>query len=116
MANIPPTHTYANVTIPNGGNIASGGLTYTTAIGGAGIWSTSTQAKVRITEEDIVIQGQSLAKVLATLEERLAILQPNPQLEAEFEKLADIRRQYVELERELMEKSRMWATLKNTDK
>lgn len=114
MANLPPHHTYANVTIPNGGNLVGGGITYTTATG-VGNWATATQAKVKITEEDIEIKGTSLANVLKTLEERLAILQPNPKLEAQFEQLADLRRQYIELENELKEKVRVWETLKNTD-
>ena len=107
MAKISPTHSYANVTIP------SSGLTYST--GTTAIWAAPTQAKVKITEEDIEIKGKSLAKVLETLEERLAILNPNPKLEAEFEQLSEIRRQYVALEKELKEKSKMWATLKNAD-
>lgn len=114
MAHIPPTHTYANVTIPNGGTAITGGLTYSTT---TGVWATTAtnKATVRITEEDIEIKGTSLAKVLETLEERLAILQPNPKLEAEFEQLAEIRRQYIALEKELKEKAKMWATLKTTD-
>ena len=97
MAGIP-LNTYANVTIP------SSGLTYST--GTTAIWATPTQAKVKITEEDIEIKGKSLAKVLETLEERLAILQPNPKLEEQFEQLAEIRRQYIALEKELKEKAK----------
>jgi molybdopterin converting factor small subunit len=111
MAYLPPTNTYANVTIPNGGNIVGTGLTYATATG-VGSWVASTQAKVRITEEDIEIRGKSLATVLETLEDRLAILVPNPKLEEEFEQLAELRRQYVELEKELSEKIKAWNVLK----
>jgi flagellar capping protein FliD len=114
MAYLPPTNTYANVTIPNGGNIVGGGITYATATG-VGSWVASTQAKVRITEEDIEIRGKSLATVLETLEDRLAILVPNPKLETEFEELKELAKQYRELEQKLLDQKKMWATLKKTD-
>ena len=102
-----PHNTYANVTIP------SSGLTYST--GTTAIWAAPTQAKVKITEEDIEIKGKSLAKVLETLEERLVILNPNPELEKQFEQLAELRKQYIALENELKEKVKSWNILKKPD-
>ena len=47
---------------------------------------------------------------------KLAILQPNPKLEEEWSELRELRERYVELEKELTEKSKMWAILKDTQK
>ena len=73
--------------------------------------------KMRITGEDadIEINGISLKDTLHNLQERMAILQPNPTLEAEFKELRDIRQKYIELERTLLEKKQMWETLNKDD-
>ena len=73
--------------------------------------------KMRITGEDadIEINGISLKDTLHNLQERMAILQPNPTLEAEFKELRDIRQKYIELERNLLEKKQMWETLNKDD-
>ena len=42
---------------------------------------------------------------------KLAILRPNPKLEAEWTELKELRDRYVELETELTEKAKMWAIL-----
>ena len=44
---------------------------------------------------------------------KLAILQPNPQLEEQWSELKELRERYVELEKELTEKSKMWDILKD---
>jgi len=73
--------------------------------------------KMRITGEDadIEINGVSLKDTLHSLQERMAILEPNPALEAEFKELRDIRQKYIELERNLLEKKQMWDTLNRDD-
>ena len=73
--------------------------------------------KMRITGEDadIEINGISLKDTLHNLQERMAILEPNPALEAEFKELRDIRQKYIELERNLLEKKQMWETLNKDD-
>jgi hypothetical protein len=114
------SNTYSNVVLSSSsvpGNVVTipnGGLTYSTATV-VGTWATNTQAKVRITEEDIEIRGKSLAKVLETLEDRLAILVPNPRLESEYEELRVLANQYRELEQKLLDQKSMWETLKSTD-
>ena len=60
---------------------------------------------------DITIEGKNLAKVLERIEERLALLHPNPELESRWEELADLRMKYMELEREIIEKEKIWAIL-----
>ena len=73
--------------------------------------------KMRITgeEADIEINGVSLKNTLEDIQQRLAILQPNPELETEFAELRKIRQQYMALERNLIEKKEMWETLNRDD-
>ena len=73
--------------------------------------------KMRITGEDadIELNGISLKQTLDQLQERMAILQPNPELEKEFKELREIRQQYIQLEKNLLEKKEMWDTLNKDD-
>ena len=77
--------------------------------------------------DTITIGGQTLTehklKALAGLHEwqeevnkKLAILQPNSELEEQWSELKELRQRYVELEKELTEKSKMWDILKDTQK
>lgn len=73
--------------------------------------------RMRITGEDadIEINGISLKQTLDQLQERMAILQPNPELEEEFKELRDLRQQYIQLEKNLLEKKEMWDRLNKDD-
>ena len=73
--------------------------------------------KMRITGEDadIEIDGISLKQTLHNLQERMAILEPNPALEAEFKELRELRQKYIQLERNLLEKKEMWDRLNRDD-
>ena len=73
--------------------------------------------KMRITGEDadIELNGISLKQTLDQLQERMAILQPNPDLEKEFKELREIRQKYIQLEKNLLEKKEMWDTLNKDD-
>ena len=51
---------------------------------------------------------------LESVESRLAILRPNPKLEAEWSELAELRMKYVELERKLLEKQQVFDILKKS--
>lgn len=62
--------------------------------------------------DDIKIKGKSLSETLDKIEQRLAILHPNTELEKRWDELHDLRNRYVELERELIEKEKMWGILK----
>ena len=46
------------------------------------------------------------------MEERLAILRPNEELEEKWEQLRGLRKLYMELEQEIIEKEKMWDILK----
>lgn len=63
-------------------------------------------------EGDIKIKGKSLVDSLEKIEEKLAILRPNEQLEEKWEELRNLRKQYMELEKEIIEKEKMWDILK----
>ncbi len=63
---------------------------------------------------DIKIGGKSLTEAIEKIEERLGILKPNPDLEERWEKLKELRKQYVELEKDLLEKEKIMKILKET--
>lgn len=63
-------------------------------------------------EGDIKIKGKSLADTLEKIEEKLAILKPNEKLEEKWQELRDLRNRYIELEKEIIEKEKMWDILK----
>jgi hypothetical protein len=63
---------------------------------------------------DIKIGGKSLTEAIEKIEERLGILHPNPKLEDKWEQLKELRKQYQELEKDLLEKEKMWKILKET--
>ena len=63
-------------------------------------------------EGAVKIGGKDLAKTLEKIEEKLAILHPNEELEKRWEQLRDLRKQYMDLEKELLDKEKMWDILK----
>ena len=62
---------------------------------------------------DVTIKGKNLNDTLERIEERLAILRPNEELETKWEKLRGLRKAYMELEQEIIEKERVWKILKD---
>ena len=106
---------YSNVTLTGG--FGGAGLTYSTTAG-AGNWATSIdsyypkQPKVQITDTDIVLDGMSMRKALLDLQERMAIMIPNPELEKDFEELKICADRYRELEKKFLEQKAVWETLK----
>lgn len=109
-----------------GGAVWGTGPVYntSTAVGipGAGTWMTS-DANVDLTtykpiihlngkEADIVLDGKSLKDSITAIEDRLAILKPNPQLEAKWTRLRELREEYQRLEKEIIEKETAWNALK----
>ncbi len=63
-------------------------------------------------EGEIKIKGVSLKDTLDNIEKRLAILHPNPKLEEKWERLKALGDMYRELEAEIIEKEKIWSTLK----
>ena len=64
---------------------------------------------------DIEINGKSLKDAITNIEERLAILNINPELEAEFAELKQLGDQYRTLEKQLLEKKQVWDKLQGAE-
>jgi len=95
--------------------------TYTTS-GTSGYTLSSNPSTVHIDADgltmkegaDIVVGGKSLTQAIEKIEERLAILKPNTELESRWEQLKELRNQYIELERDLLEKEKIMKILKES--
>jgi hypothetical protein len=61
---------------------------------------------------DIEINGKSMSAWMEKVEQRLNILQPNPDMEKDWDELRRLGERYRKLEKKCQEKSRMWETLK----
>ena len=62
-------------------------------------------------DADIEINGESLCGMIRGIQERLNILCPDPDMEAEWDELREIREQYEAKLAEFKEKSRAWKAL-----
>jgi len=109
------TATSGKITINAGGTGGGGtsGPIYTTT----GTWTNSTSGTIQVKgdavfEGDITWQGRNMRAWFESVEARLNILQPNARLEAEWEELAQLRQQYIELEKRLLEKQQVFDILK----
>lgn len=123
-----------SITLSDDTMISSGAGTYTFAGAAASPtynWSTGTHDTITLSdynwnslnntldvkgdanfEGDVRIKGKSLVDSLEKIEEKLAILRPNEAMEEKWEKLRELRRQYMELEAEIIEKEKIWDILK----
>jgi hypothetical protein len=116
-----------NNTLWSGTSITSPYTYTTTGAGGAGVPSTynwnntvSTNTTVHIDGDgltmkegaDIKIGGKSLTQAIEKIEERLGILHPNSALEERWETLKELRKQYMELEKDILEKEKLMKILK----
>ena len=63
-------------------------------------------------EGEVTIKGKNIADMFSKIEERLAILHPNPELEDRWDELKELSKRYKELEAEIIEKEKVWAILK----
>lgn len=55
--------------------------------------------------------GRDIGKTLDKIEERLAILKPNLELESRWEQLRELRKQYLELEADILQKEEVYRIL-----
>jgi hypothetical protein len=122
QSNTVPVHSTAStLSVFTGGTGGSGGTSYTVDNKWTTAGTTNIQSSLRVNGDanfdgDITVKGRSLTQTLEKIEERLAILPPpNPELERDWSELAKLRHQYVELERELLEKQRVFDILKKSD-
>jgi hypothetical protein len=98
-----PTYTLANLTVTD-----------------PTTWATTESSTIVLNgpDSDIKINGESLTKVLKTLQETLCVpghLQRNESLEKEYQELRELGERYRQREQEFLEKRRMWNILKTTD-
>jgi hypothetical protein len=123
-------YTYTGTGTSGGGGSGTYITTGTVGItGGGGIWNTSdwnisnpADSSVRINSDgldmnencDIKIGDRSLKDFINSVEDRLAILRPNPDLEDRWEQLKDLRRQYEALEKDILEKEKIMKILKES--
>jgi len=108
------------------GNAIIGGTGTTYSAFGVGTdytWSgpTTTQnsSKIHVQgdavfEGNITWQDRDMREWFESVESRLAILNPNPELEQEWSELAELRMKYVELERDIRAKQRVFDILKKS--
>lgn len=113
---LDPNWNTTSVTVPNGGYTISSGTSSTVN------WSSTYNydPAVNITSDgitmkegsDIKVGGKSLTEAIEKIEERLGILHPNPKLEERWDKLKELRQQYIEMEKDLLEKEKLMKILK----
>jgi hypothetical protein len=102
-------------TVTWSGTSTTSATPYVTTLNGTNSLSVSGTAKFQDDVElmgDLKIKNKSLSDQLNKIEERLAILHPNEELEEKWEQLRGLRKLYMELEAEIIEKEKMWAILK----
>ena len=124
MSYTSPYYTVNTSTITNGAYLVSNGNStntwaVTSANGQTDLKPSSLQVHGKSEFEDDVniigdlkLQGKSLKESLDAIEARLAILHPNEELEEKWENLRGLRKMYMELEAEIIEKEQMWKILK----
>jgi hypothetical protein len=61
---------------------------------------------------NIKIKGRDLMETLSKIEQRLAVLHFNPELEEKWENLKSLGDQYRAMEKDILEKEDIWAKLK----
>lgn len=135
MANISDDLTWdATTTITLGGSTLSDSIYVTSPLSTGVTWTTGTSPSVTLSDTidwsninndsslkvsgdavidgDLTVGGKSIMKSLEAIEERLAILKPNEELEERWDELRELRNRYMKLEQEIIEKEKMWAMLK----
>jgi hypothetical protein len=109
-----------NVSITTGSNTgpytmsATGGpFTINSGAGTGYPWATnSTKIQLDGKDADIKVNGWSLVDAIQKIEQRLNILHPNTELEAEWEELRALGNKYRELEQQIKDKQATWDRLK----
>jgi len=79
-----------------------------------GDWQPSPVMEVKGEDADIRINGMSVRDTLRGIQEQLNLLQPDPEMEREWDELRAIRKQYEAKLEECREKSQAWNALKHS--
>ena len=119
---VPTTYTTTRIGSLSNNTVSTGGYTVVSGAGTGHNWNTvaSNNNTVEINADgmkikeggDITIGGKSLSEAIDKIEERLGILNPNPELEERWDKLKELRKQYIEMEKDLLEKEKIMKILK----
>ena len=101
---------------PNTMSVTGGPYTLNSGAGTGSLnpWATYTSTpKIKLDGEgaDIEVNGWSLMDAIQKIEERLNILHPNDNLEAEWEELRALGEQYRKLEQHIKDKQATWDRL-----
>ena len=116
----PMTVSMPTITINSisGANVGYSNTMWTTGLSGtsAADLNQSGMLSLKGANADIDINGKSLMKTLEALEDRLNMLTPNPEMEAEWDQLRELGERYRELEQQCQEKTQMWNKLKSMPK
>ena len=110
-------------TITSGGYLTTGasgsltGATYANVTTSWNGWNTTQAPLLKVTgnaefEGEVTIRGVKLDERLDAIEERLGILRPNNDLEGKWEKLKALGDEYRALEKDILEKEKIWDLLK----
>ena len=80
-------------------------------------WNKPASGKIKLDGPgaDIEVNGESLMTMLRTIEQRLNILQPNPELESEWAELRELGDQYRTLETKIQDKMKTWNAISNNN-
>jgi hypothetical protein len=62
-------------------------------------------------QADVEVNGWSLVEAVKRIEQRLNLMQTNPELESEWAELRELGQQYRELEQRILDKQRVWQRL-----
>ena len=65
-----------------------------------------------LTEEKVKVLDD-MKEWMSSVDEKLAILKPNPDLEDRWEELKSLREQYIALEKDLLDKEKVWDIIKS---
>ena len=106
-----------NVNVGHGINVSS--PVWTTTTNNTGGYTFANQniqpnntVHIKGENADLLINDKSLKTWMEKVEERLNILTPNPEMEAEWDQLRKLGERYRKLEKKCKEKSLMWNKLK----
>jgi hypothetical protein len=76
-------------------------------------WNNHASGKIKLDgpDADIEVNGESLMTMLRNIEQRLNILQPNPELESEWAELRKLGDAYRALEAKIQTKMKTWEAI-----
>ena len=96
-----------------GGNVNWQSPYYLNSAVGATIGGKGGQLQLKGEDADIVVNGKSMMQLLERIEDRLNLLEPNVELEKEWDDLRRLGERYRKLEKKCKEKAAVWKKLKD---